>query len=145
MIEERYCSYEVARLLKEKGFNEECHHIYIESRQIYVGIILEWTNTIYGEDAMSNNEIPDVDTDIITAPTHQMACDWLMEKDIYISPKYSWFRSRKGAPHYEWKPVVLRLSTGNIIYPQLLDMCEYYKTYGEAVDAAIKYSLGNLV
>lgn len=131
MIEERYCSYEVARLLKEKGFDEECHHI-------YVGVTLEWTNTIYGDDVISNNEIPDVDTDVITAPTHQMACDWLMEKDIYISPKYSCFRSRKGAPHYEWKPVILRLSTFNIIYPQLLDVCEYYKTYGEAVDAAMQ-------
>lgn len=115
MIEERRCSYEVCKLLHEKGFDVKCTDWF-------------WENYIS-----------------IWKPTHQMACDWLMEKDIYISPKYSWFRSRKGAPHYEWKPVVLRLSTFNIIYPQLLDMCEYYKTYGEAVDAAIKYSLENLV
>lgn len=131
MIKERYCSYEVARLLKEKGFNEECDYYYEHNSD-------EPQELTFDELNYSPNLY-------IKAPTHQMACDWLMEKDIYISPKYSWFRSRKGAPHYEWKPVILRLSTGNIIYPQLLDMCEYYKTYGEAVDAAIKYSLENLI
>ena len=135
MIEERYCSYEVARLLKEKGFDGLCGYLYCLDELVLA------ENGF--DNRIKNSEI--TDKEYITAPTHQMACDWVMEKDIYISPKYSCFRSRKGAPHYEWKPVILRLSTGNIIYSQLLDMCEYYKTYGEAVDAALKYSLENLV
>lgn len=131
MVKERYCSYEVVMLLKEKGFDIGCYGRYsTRSKEFHFDATRKCEN--HG-------------LFVIAAPTHQMACDWLMEKDIYISPKYSWFRSRKGAPHYEWKPVVLRLSTFNIIYPQLLDVCEYYKTYGEAVDAAIKYSLENLV
>lgn len=131
MIKERYCSYEVARLLEEKGFDEQCDYYYEHSTD--------------EPHEMTRDEIVESCNLCIKAPTHQMACDWLMEKDIYISPKYSCFRSNKGAPHYEWKPVILRLSTFNIIYPQLLDMCKYYKTYGEAVDTAIKYSLENLI
>ena len=135
MTKERYCSYEVARLLKEKGFNEPVRSLYLIDDAHSNAVNVTYTITYRSVNSAK----------AILRPTHQMACDWLMEKDIYISPKYSWFRSRKGAPHYEWKPVILRLSTFNIIYPQLLDMCEYYKTYGEAVDAAIKYSLENLI
>lgn len=140
MIKERYCSYEVARLLKEKGFDEECHHIYI-------GVTLEWTNTIYGDDVISNNEIPDVDTDIITAPTHQMACDWLMTKDIYICPKYCCFQrcKKNDKPCCKWEPTILSLLSSAPLYPQPLDMCEYYDTFGEAVEAALKYVLENLI
>ena len=53
----------------------------------------EWTNTLYGNDVLCNNEIPD--DDVIAAPTHQMACDWLMTKDIYICPTYCCFQRCK--------------------------------------------------
>ena len=140
MIKERYCSYEVARLLKEKGFDEECHHI-------YVGAVLEGTGVIYGNDVMSNNEIPDVETAVITAPTHQMACDWLMTKGIYICPKYCCFQEWKknAIPYFKWEPTILSLTSSLPLYPQPLDICEHFDTFEEAVDVAIKYSLENLV
>lgn len=131
MIKERYCSYEVTRLLKEKGFDEECHHI-------YVGVTLEWTNTIYGDDVISNNEISDVDTDVITAPTHQMACDWLGDiHDLYIIA-YPYKRGNiKGWCCYVYK-------TYNLLGQERY-MNETCNSCYEAIEAALKYSLENLV
>lgn len=129
-ITERFCSYEVARLLNKKGFDEECHHMYI-------GVTLEWTNTIYGEDAMSNNEIPDVDTDVITAPTQQMVCDWIFERyGISIEPTWCFFL--KGQP---WDCSISSPSIGTKwIGNALRKTC---KSQEEAIDEAILYVLNN--
>ena len=73
MIKEAYCSYEVSKLLKEKGFDEECFGAYTETNHnitMFTGLIKnsEYGNAMY------------------TAPTHQMACAWLREKhNILIS------------------------------------------------------------
>ena len=117
MIKERRCSYEVCKLLHEKGFDVKCTDWY-------------WENNIN-----------------IWKPTHQMACDWLMTKGIYICPKPAYFfgHKRKGKDCCEWKSTIIRLPDGNIIYPHPLDMCEYFDTFGKAVDFCIKYSLENLV
>lgn len=68
MIKERYVSFEVASLLRDKGFNEECTKTYnISNGQMYIG----------GETC--NSEFTDIE-EIVTAPTQQMACDWVEEK-----------------------------------------------------------------
>lgn len=141
MIKERYCSYEVARLLKEKGFDEECHHI-------YVGVTLEWTNTIYGDDVISNNEIPYVDTDVITAPTHQMACDWLQEThNLFLNVGFG--NDVKGEFLYMVDIYDLSDSAVHGKYKPIVEADDYLKTnpktVGDAIEAALKYSLENLV
>ena len=92
MIKERYCSYEVARLLKEKGFRENCRYCYGtavrhngedidedeefelksegragEIKYIKGGIL---HNLYYGNGGLFGK-------DVCAAPTHQMAMDWL--------------------------------------------------------------------
>jgi hypothetical protein len=102
---------------------------------------LEWTNTIYGEDAMSNHEIPDVDTDVITAPTHQMACDWLREVHhicITIYPD-----KEKG-----FEAVLYDIESDVEITLQSFSVYGFHifeNSYEKAVEAALKYSLENLV
>ena len=59
MITESYCSFKVAKLLKEKGFGDYMNH--------YI---------------MRNNG--DGTADILNTCTHQMACAWLREKGVYI-------------------------------------------------------------
>lgn len=67
MIKERYVSHEVAKLLKDKGFDEECSKTYdIKTGQMYIG------------GGLCNSDFTDID-EMITAPTQQMACDWLIE------------------------------------------------------------------
>ena len=65
MAKERYCSYEVSKLLEEKGFDEECYTFYeYDSKEFY------------------REEIPCCNScsDDYAAPTHQMAIDWLRQK-----------------------------------------------------------------
>lgn len=102
---EDYCSSEISKLLKEKGFLEESKFFY---------------------------------------PTHQRAMKWLRdEKEIYVCPKLRCFDGKQ--PYYKWEPTILRLPSNNIIYPQPLDMCKHYESYTEAVEAALKYTLENLI
>ena len=67
MIKERYVNIEVAMLLRDKGFDEECIKTYdISNGQMYIG----------GESC--NSELTDI-SEMITAPTQEMACDWVEE------------------------------------------------------------------
>ena len=67
MIKERYVNIEVAKLLRDKGFDEECIKTYnISNGQMYIG----------GETC--NSEFTDIE-EMITAPTQSMACDWIEE------------------------------------------------------------------
>lgn len=67
MIKERYVNIEVAKLLRDKGFDEECTKTYnISNGQMYIG----------GETC--NSEFTDIE-EIVTAPTQSMACDWIEE------------------------------------------------------------------
>ena len=67
MIKERYVSLEVARLLKDKGFDEECTKLY----NINNGLVFE-------VDEIHNSELSEF-SDLITRPTQAMACDWVEE------------------------------------------------------------------
>ena len=74
MIKEAYCSLEISKLLKEKGFDELCVWKYKDGVRIKAG------NAI---DEYQNSELDD---DECSAPTHQMAMRWLREeKYIFIS------------------------------------------------------------
>lgn len=74
MIEETYCSYEVAMLLKEKGFDIGCYGRYsIRSKEFHFDATRKCEN--HG-------------LFVIAAPTHQMALKWLREKGIYITIVY---------------------------------------------------------
>lgn len=102
MITEDYCSFELSKLLKEKGFKQEgCHKSYSMEGPV--------------------------------APTHQMAMKWLREKDIdiIIMPL---FKLKEGRIYcYEIHSDNTDVRVGR------------FETYGEAVEAALKYSLENLI
>ena len=63
MAKERYASFEVAKLLQEKGFEGETHKVFDEDGELY--------------DNSTLKSIP--------APTQQVACDWCQEKDVLIT------------------------------------------------------------
>lgn len=146
MIEERYCSYEVSNLLQEKGFNQECFAKYAKEActeryyDDYRERMLSWT--------IKPGEliIPSIDRDryevygiMIPAPTHQMACDWLGEVyGIYITIVYGDYPSLNKV---FWTPQINSLKEFNL--PD--DFYEDYDEYGEAVEAALKYVLENLI
>lgn len=129
MITEDYVSFETAKLLKEKGFDDVCHAFYDKD-----GIFINFLQFV------GNSNFKGVNEEKITfAPTLQMAMKWLREKhDIFIAINMIPDTIQK---HYFFKPYV-----GRKIYNFPLDYSvEFYTTYEEACEAAIKYCLENLI
>ena len=124
MITEDYVSFEVAKLLKEKGFDESCK-----------AFITPNVNFALEEDRVFNHLLSDYE---YAAPTHQMAMKWLRKKHhIHANPiqqgnyndyfeYYSWIVAKDGVI-YRNQSVSEKLS------------------YEDAVEAAIKYCLTNLI
>lgn len=120
MIQEDYCSFELSKLLKEKGFDEPCYGIW------HVGYKLFDVNY----EPLDYSELRE---ERLLAPTHQMAMKWLREKDvdIIIMPL---FKLKGGRIYcYEIHSDNTDIRTGQ------------FKTYEEAVEAAIKYYLTNFI
>lgn len=119
MIKEAYVSYETSLLLDEKGFGEETLWYY-DSK----GVCEPHSAWV---DAKPYEYSPML--------THQMACAWLREKGVYMSID------------------TVISSSGNIYFN--IDTysestgwnhpVDFYDSYEEAVEAALKYSLENLI
>ena len=123
MTQEAYVSFETAKLLKEKGFDEPCHYFYKpDSSDLYYGT--EQINSQIGR--------------FYNAPTQQMAMRWLREvHKIYIdiSPTYS---EVEKTIHFIWQ-----IFDSN--YDDIGDCEIFYSKYEKAVEDAIKYCLEHLI
>ena len=142
MITEDYVSFEIAKLLKEKGFDTPCDRWYSEYTPQYYGnekhICIEFDKHNRHE---NNYEF------ICYAPTLQMAMKWLREtqglniyargvwKDVEISVFGDWEPAVVG---YEWFIESLTDDT----YSKT--SIEQFLTYEQACEAAISYCL-NLI
>lgn len=121
MIKEAYVSFEVAKLLKEKGFHEPCIATYnsttknFQVEEVYQDWTIHWKG-------------------YISASTQQMAMRWLREIyniDIII------FHEKLPNDCY-WTRIERNLLTEFQQEP-------VYKSYEDAVEAALKYTLNNLI
>jgi hypothetical protein len=146
MITEDYVSFETAKLLKDKGFDWDWSPFYSKQDKD------EWEQNNSYTIANPNYDVTlpfDSETLNVVVPhvSLQMVMKWLREKGIYVCPKLCCFCGSKknDIPYYLWEPRIIRLPSNNIIYPQPLDMCKHYENYEEAVEAALKYSLENLI
>lgn len=78
MIKERICSYKLSKLLQEKGFDEECANWYVDEQLDIITV-----NDCIGPQSNSDHYAPNFEC---SAPTHQMAMDWLrIVHGIYIT------------------------------------------------------------
>lgn len=116
-ITEDYVSFEIAKLLKEKGFDEPCYMAYVPTHKEYM---------MRNDTGHSNSMHP---ADYYTAPTLQMTRKWLEKiHGIYLNIIYIRICDKGywGKGHWTWDN-------------------EEYNSYEEASEAAIKYSLENLI
>lgn len=122
MIEEAYCSFEVAKLLEEKGFAAECLHFYT----------LNGIRHIY--DHYHNFDMHD----IIECPTHQMAMCWLREVHNLCISIYP--------AAYRYGFTIDKSNTGSELCDETI-ISDYgeIKTYEEATEVALKYVLEHLI
>jgi hypothetical protein len=122
-ITEDYVSFEVAKLLKEKGFNEKCrggYHSEFDDNDNPIIMLEEWTTQPYNNDFVDEGFL-------CSAPTHQMAMKWLREV-------------------YDIKIIIRPYVDGTYSY-EILNGFWYvnFDSYENAVEESIKYCLKNLV
>ena len=132
MIQEAYVSFEIAKLLKKKGFegysiltiyDENAANAYIKE--------LQEKHLPYSSDDPKLKEF------YYKQPTLQMAMKWLRDRhNIIVEPESVW-----NGKNWEYQLF--------IVTPQNADSPYYehnpYKSYEECVEAAIKYCLENLI
>lgn len=127
MIKESYCSFEVSKMLKEKGFDWDCITYYVDSEpnNVKYSMLFE-NNTTWEERCYS-------------APTHQMAMAWLREKyGIFIA-------INNDDLDFNWQCYDL-INRGSTLDPKILsESYGGFKYYENAVEAALKYCLENLI
>jgi len=125
MIKEAFVSFEVAKLLKEKGFHEPCIATYNSTtkkfhvEELYLDWSTQWES-------------------YISVPTHQMVMSWLRESHflfIQITVDFS----DTAYPMYD--STVINLATCDKI--AITGYNRY--NYKDAVEAALKYCLENLI
>ena len=138
MIQGAYVSFELAKLLKKRGFDELC------VRQYYTywgegGELKNYEHPVIEEKMIRNSQI--IDGDNATAPTQQMVMSWLREvHKLYIEPF--------SIKDYDKKKVEYTYSVQDLGFPGSddgIDTCKTYDTHEEAVEAAIKYCLEKLI
>lgn len=134
MITEDYVSFEVAKLLKEKGFEQhKCRHSY-DSKGYF-----KWSD--------------DLDPYECSAPTHQMAMKWLREiynTDIDVEASVGMLGIKVYVPFIStYEPLkddpskVHQIKRG-IYYKDdrgVIPALQHFDSYEEAVEAALKYYL----
>ena len=127
MITEDYVSFEVAKLLKEKGFNEKVICYYDDGGSLNLNKFVEFQccNQGYG-------------SGVFAAPTLQMVCKWLREVhglDIDISIEYT--------PKKVYYYSILKKTVIRDI--DCLHNETNFKSYEQAVEVAIQYCLEKLI
>lgn len=124
MITEDYVSFEIAKLLKEKGFDENCNMAFFNETLV--------DYTMFGFCTGG---------DLLYCPTLQMAMKWLREvHDVHLAPFPYDFEN--GAVRYLPEILIISNETQQPEYVEGLNIC---KSYEQAVEAAIKYALENLI
>lgn len=120
-IQEAYVSYKTSKLLKNKGFDEPCHHYYSNR-------LLKFDPSLAGKNSYQSE-------DVYSAPTIQLAMRWLRERygiviEIYHTPERplneGWFYSVQ-------------------VYKVNKTSLELFHSYEDACEDAIKYCLKNLI
>lgn len=153
MIKEMYCSYELSKLLKEKGFKESTQ--------------LVWYEHLPSQNAVHNSEIGKPKRDYFywgkegerNSPwTNDSPIPSYISGEVYSSPTYqmamAWLREIHGVfiviePHtYDYVNEKYANYTFSIWQGDNYDenpLSENFPSYDEAVEAACLYVLNNLI
>lgn len=124
-ITEDYCSFEVSKLLKEKGFVVYCTSLYTEDGK--------------QNDVGNYNGVDDDNYISFSRPTHALAIKWIRENfGIFfdITPNWVYQGKFKG---YWFK--IYSLKNGVLLY----ETNKSFNSPEEATEAALLYTLKNLI
>ena len=135
MIKEDYVSYEVAKLLKEKGFDQNCATYYLDGQvwRHYHGEVIPKGKQIYA------------------APTQAMVMKWLRKVHNIVIGVNVLNENNRGNTDYSnpdrWWYFWEFTDTKGVYKEELQPdpLSNEYSTYEDAAEAAIKYCLENLI
>ena len=135
MITEDYVSFETAKLLKEKGFDEATNRYYnaqcCQIRTVSDTFMWHWNNEEFMKRVLMEGAI--------AIPTLQMAMKWLREvHSLYIDIVTSF--SQEGICY-----TFSCFNTMDLIQGTKGTSYHEYQTYEEACEAGIRYTLENLI
>jgi len=134
-VTEDYVSFETAKLLKEKGFDEPCECFY-DTENNDPSIVNGWM-------VISNSELEKREFVCYSAPTLQKAMKWLREvHNLHISIEMGFDVDNR--QYFFFVPSVCKFSNKTGEYQTPFGEKEF-DTYEEATEAAIKYCLENLI
>lgn len=138
MIHEEICTYEVAKLAKEKGFPQQYDsltHIYGGKGSSNVGIDLKYKKC---EGTLFDISEWNPCLNDIAAPTQSLLQRWLREeKKIEVYVRH--FEATTNFPHHYWD--FITDGSGKTLEVRN----EMFTTYELALEDALKYALENLV
>ena len=113
-----FLPYELALMLKEKGFNEPCLGRYRDKKFQLYSVIKEHC---YNSDPISNKDI--------SAPLYQQVIDWFREKHN-IMIEVHW---QEGTQNYSF---CYGYKAGKWFFPK--ETLNYYPAYSQAIEEALK-------
>lgn len=148
-IKEDRVTPEIAKLLRDKGFDEPCDFIYDEDN-------LKWVYHafIFLSDGglATNSKLKDIRGEIVTAPTVQMALKWLREvHNIHIAVNLTYSKDPKLFPP-EYYVYINNTLTGESLIKEVCSLVQDktltpkgFKRSEDACNEAIKFVLENLI
>lgn len=130
IIKEDYVSFELAKLLKDKEFNELCRAAYTNYGKLFTTQVQQYiTNVLCSKGYLWD----------CAAPTLQMSCKWLRKvHNLFIQVEFD--PPTFSADIYKMDEID-EYSSAKHIPPTFANA----KSYEEVVEAALKYSLENLI
>lgn len=149
MTTEDYVSYEVAKLLKEKGFDEPTTFVWYQHLPVSIDCknlankkardyFYHDETTEHNSSYKNSRHKPEyIHGDIFSCPTHQMAMKWFREKQgIIITVDYDEDDDCKDNERYGF----------TVYYKNERDVgVGTHSTYEQAVEAALKYCLTYMI
>ena len=167
MITEDYVSFEVAKLLKEKGFDGPCYEVWESHNDSQTLVGAPWF--VEGETVVNRESVDaaakqyadeySIDNKVegYLAPTLQMAMKWFREvHNIYIEANLTFSENPESHPSHYYV-YVLDTKSGNSLIEKSATISglnpltdesstpRNFNTYEEACEEAIKYALENLI
>jgi len=132
-MHESYCSFEVAKLLKEKGFDWDCGNYYKPDGEIVRTLHTNGSRHINSSVLYENQCL---------APTQQMALRWLRE-EYYIDILPLVRHVNKFAGELPIKEYSYRIydGEGNVMFSGR----DWFRAYEKSIEAALEYAIKNLI
>ena len=131
MINEDFCSYEVSKLLEEKGFDEEIETLITPSSMLYH---LDENSVKREKHTTTCNSKINMYMDDVSCPTHQMAMKWLREvHKLFITIDWTGYESEFGWTVQDMNDNIFRRFD------------ETHNTYEDVVEAALKFCLTEIL